>query len=146
MTARKRRGSLADAYERMQKIREAEAIRESQMEAARSYDPAQLTEADAEEENALLQLEGEQELREAAAKKKKRRRTTVYLDPEEYERIRACVLHLGAIGEEPVSISSFLDGAASRELERLAQKHNGGKPFPRHRSPLPGGTPGSSTG
>ena len=73
--------------------------------------------------------------------KRERRRVTLYLTGELYEEARAAVVDLGSRGEKPASISSLLDTALRRELERLRRKHRSGEPWPRHLGGLPGGRP-----
>jgi len=111
MTAQ-RRGSLADATEKMQKLRDEQKAR-----AAKKPAPVEESPSD------------------------KRRRITVYVRNDLYAQARAAILDLGAAGIEPASISSLLDDALERELTRLAKKHRGGEPWPMHKGRLPGGRP-----
>lgn len=204
MSGRKRSGSLADAYERMQKLRDAEAARERgaetasrveeqfqklrdaapppspgavvelqleaylrtdppsdvlafvarQLEAFRFEDPRnpaaaevdrEIRRAVEEYENAQIEREIDQAEEDRRRRKKKRkprrRRVTVYIDGEEYERARGCVVHMDDIGEEPSNLSRLVDLAIRRELKRLALKYNDGEPFERIEESLPGGRP-----
>jgi hypothetical protein len=68
-------------------------------------------------------------------------RVTLYLSEELWQEARTVILKLGAAGMRPASLSQLVDDAIARELATLRTRHNGGKPFPKHRGGLPGGRP-----
>lgn len=75
-----------------------------------------------------------------AAEPGRRERVTLYIDRELYSELRGAAVLLAANGLEPATVSALVEQALVRELERLRQRHNGGKPFPALPG-LPGGRP-----
>ena len=73
----------------------------------------------------------------------RRERVTLYIDKAMYAELRGAALLLAANGLEPGTISALVEEALARELERVRQRHNGGKPFPALPG-LPGGRPRGS--
>jgi hypothetical protein len=71
----------------------------------------------------------------------RKRKITVYWRESLLEEARSAVLALGSEGLEPSNLSQLFDGALERELERLRELYNDGRPFPPYRSRLPGGRP-----
>lgn len=66
-----------------------------------------------------------------------REKYSVYLAPESIQRVKDAVSFL--MGDPAyLTVSTFFEQAIQREVERLAQKHHGGKPFP-HVQALPRG-------
>lgn len=94
--------------------------------------------------------ERQQPRREAKAKPRRqaqrpaepgrRQRITTYLDAELYAEARGAAILLAANGLEPGTVAGLVEEGLARELERLRQRHNGGKPFPALPG-LPGGRP-----
>ncbi len=56
-------------------------------------------------------------------------KVSFYQELENTDRIRGAILHTFA-QEEFRNLSQFLNAAAMKEVERLEQKYNDGKPFP----------------
>lgn len=70
----------------------------------------------------------------------RRQRITTYLDAELYAEARGAAILLAANGLTPGTVAGLVEEGLARELERLRQRHNGGKPFPALPG-LPGGRP-----
>lgn len=66
---------------------------------------------------------------DTVAKAKPRPKVSFYQDPAATERARGAMFHT-AVHEGAMSWSEFLDRAVMREVKRLEQKYNDGKPFP----------------
>jgi len=70
----------------------------------------------------------------------RRARATFHLDEDIVGAARDAVIHLSG---PPVrlTLSRLVEDALRAEVERLARKHNDGKPFPVYGEKLPGGRP-----
>lgn len=82
--------------------------------------------------------------RSAAAAPKQNKyppKVTFYQEKTDTDRVRGAILH--TIPQEGVrTLSSFVNDAVMKEVERLEREYNGGKPFPPARSgELPQGRP-----
>ena len=70
-------------------------------------------------------------------------KATFYMDDELLEEARGAMIAMGFKGRGPNSLSDLVNDALERELRRLRNRYNGGKPFAPYPRPLPAGRPRS---
>lgn len=93
--------------------------------------PTPFSEPEVDDETAQAAPEANHEILEhpESAPRKHPNKVSFYQDPEDTSRLRGAVLHT-MIAEGHRSLSQFVIRAVMKEVQRLEEKYNEGKPFP----------------